>query len=146
MMKKIVLFSLFPLLLLLLEPSLACKYRFIHNASELIEFSNEVNKGTNYQGYTVYLAADINFSDLSTQFVPIGKDTRCPFRGTFDGQGYVITDLILSSSLFRWTGLFGFSSGTTIKNVVVGNTCSFTSSHSGLEYAFASGIIGWCYV
>lgn len=120
------LFSLF----LLFETSLAaCKYKFIHNASELVEFSNDVNGGTSYSGYTVYLVADIKFDyTLSQQFKPIGFSDNY-FHGTFDGQGYVISALTISSSSFRYTGLFGVSTGITIKNVVIDNTCSFTSTY-----------------
>ena len=35
---------------------------YIRNASDLIEFSKNVNNGTGYSGATVFLDADINFS------------------------------------------------------------------------------------
>lgn len=117
-------FTLLLSLLLHFEISLACKYKFIHNASELIQFSNDVNSGTTYEGYTVYLVADINFNNaLSKKFEPIGN-----FQGTFDGQGYVVRNLVIESS-FRTTGLFGYLYGwVIIKNTVLDSSCSFTSS------------------
>ena len=48
----------------------------ISNANDLIEFSNNVNSGTSYEGTTVYLGSDIDFTDeLSKQFEPIGNTT-----------------------------------------------------------------------
>ena len=47
---------------------------YIFNASGLINFSRNINDGTNYSGTTVFLEADIDFSGgLSEQFEPIGK-------------------------------------------------------------------------
>ena len=46
-----------------------------------------------FEGTTVFLDTDIDFSgDLSEQFEPIGKNSSS-FNGTFDGQGYTISDL-----------------------------------------------------
>ena len=47
---------------------------YISTASGLIQFSKAVNSGSTYSGFTVFLDADINFSEgLSEQFEPIGK-------------------------------------------------------------------------
>lgn len=137
-------FSFFSLFLsfLLFETSIAsCKYKFIHNASELIEFSNEVNNGINYyKGYTVYLVADIDFSGFLNQFKPITY-----FIGTFDGQGYVINNLVISTSSSMTTGLFGNSGGTISKNIVIDSTCYFASSFSSSTYnSLLGGIIARC--
>ena len=84
----------------------------IHNASELIEFSNLVNSGKNsFAGTTVFLDNDIYFpvnsQEASQEFHPIGKtNNKQQFRGTFDGQGHVILNLDLKSSE-QYMGLFG---------------------------------------
>ena len=71
----------------------------IKNASELIQLSKNVSSGKNYNGTTVFLDADIDFSGgLSEQFEPIGKDYNNFFQGTFDGQGYTISNLLVNSS------------------------------------------------
>ena len=45
----------------------------IANATDLINFSNEINNGISFEGTTVLLEADIDFSgELSEQFQPIG--------------------------------------------------------------------------
>lgn len=137
------LLSLF-LLLTLFGASLGtCKYKFIHDASELIEFSNDVNDGTNYASCTVYLAGDIVFDEeLSKSFEPIGKTDSKNFIGTFDGQGYVIRNLTLSSSSYKYTALFGYSAGTTIQNVVIDDSCSFSSYFYSSDYGYVTSILG----
>ena len=54
----------------------------INNANDLIEFSNSVNRTNKYNGTTVLLGSDIDFSEeLSQQFKPIGKDSSNYFSG-----------------------------------------------------------------
>lgn len=146
------LFYSFFVFLLLFDTSLAaCKYKFIHNASELIEFSNDVNSGTNYEGYTVYLVNDIDFTDLSSQFNPIGcwdsDDNYIVFAGTFDGQGYVVSNLRISTSTTRSVGLFGASLGKTIiENVVIDSSCYFLNSCKDFDYVLVAGVIGYIWL
>ena len=102
----------------------------INNADELIDFSNNVNKGTSYSGTTIYLDSDIDFTpSLSQQFEPIGNTPSYSFKGTFDGQGHTIKNLTLSLSS-SFVGLFGYSVNAITKNVVLDDSCSFTSSYS----------------
>ena len=49
-------------LLLVAAGSVVCTEVRIKRADELTEFSNNVNKGTNYSGTTVLLDSDIDFS------------------------------------------------------------------------------------
>ena len=53
----------------------------IESVNELIEFSNNVNKGNNYKGTTVFLDSDLSFAGET--FEPIG--TSYYFSGIFDG-------------------------------------------------------------
>ena len=113
----------------------------ISNPNELIEFSNNTNDGTTYEGTTVLLDGDIYFTDeLSRQFLPI-KD----FSGTFDGQGHVIRNLKIES-VSKNVGLFGYSTGTTIKNVVMDESCSVVNNYilDGKQ-TYSGGVIGYCY-
>lgn len=115
----------------------------ITDAASFIEFSNNVNNGKNYTDTTVYLQNDILFTpELSQEFQPIGTDTHF-FAGTFDGQGHVISGLFLNSSS-RWVGIFGFSNGLTIKNVVTDKSTSIISSYSFDIYSYLGGILGYC--
>lgn len=117
----------------------------IHNGKEFIDFSNNVNSGTSYSGITVYLDSDIVFdSFLSQQFQPIGEESN-HFSGTFDGQGHTVRSLTLNSSSSEYVGLFGYSSGATIKNVVLDASCSIVSSvNSGQNSVEMGSISGRC--
>ena len=120
----------------------------IMNVDDFIKFKDEVNKGTNYSGTTVLLGSDLSFAGKT--FEPIGyynsdEDFNC-FLGVFDGQGHVISNLKMASSLSH-AGLFGYSRGLTIRNVILDPSCSITSSFSGSgSSAFIGGIIGECNV
>ena len=80
-----------------------------------------MNNETSYSGTTVFLDVDIDFSggSPSEQFVPIGKSGSKYFQGTFDGQGHTISNLAINSSSLQYVGLFGYSKGATIRNVVL---------------------------
>ena len=116
----------------------------IHNPSELIDFSNSVNSGTNYSGTTVFLDSDIDFNGFSSEFNPIGKSDSKYFLGTFDGQGHKIGNITLDFTS-TYNGLFGYSRGLTIRNVVIDDSCSSTKTfitQSNKDYM--GGIIGYC--
>ena len=120
----------------------------IKNASDLIGLSKNVNSGTSYKGTTVFLDADIDFSSGGhpKEFGPIGtydgwynyKD----FQGTFDGQGHTISNLAVKSSLY-YVGLFGYSRGVTIRNVVLDSSCSVLCTPAKDSGYYLGGIIGY---
>ncbi len=74
----------------------------IKNASELAAFAKSVNDGNNYLNKKVVLD---NYIDLSNiEWTPIGK-SETPFKGTFDGNNFVISNLKITSG--ENVGLFG---------------------------------------
>ena len=121
----------------------------IGTAEGLIELSKNVSSGSLYKGTTVLLDADIDFSgSFSEQFGPIGyynlyNDYKY-LQGTFDGQGYTINGLAMNSSS-EYVGLFGYSKGSTIRNVVLDSSCSVVSSYRGSNNVYIGGIIGEFY-
>ena len=118
----------------------------ISSVDEFITFTNNVNNANDsFAEETVYLTTDLDFSGYSALFEPIGKlnDTNI-FRGTFDGNGYVISNLNVSSDKFRFLGVFGYSSGATIKDLVVDSSCSFESNISNIDNCMIGGIFGFC--
>ena len=114
----------------------------IRSVDEFIEFKDNVNNGTNYYGTTIFLNSDLSLAGKS--FEPIGNSSNY-FRGVFDGQGHVISNLTTTSSSLQYVGLFGFSRELTIKNVILDSSCSITSSFIGSSTANIGGIIGYCY-
>ena len=114
----------------------------IRNVDDFIQFKDNVNSGTNYSGTTVFLESDMSLAGES--FEPIGNETN-HFRGTFDGQGHVISNLAMISSSLRYVGLFGYSEELTIKNVILDSSCFITSSYeSNSSDVYVGGIIGEC--
>ena len=116
----------------------------ITTAEDFISFSKAVNLGISFSGMTVFLDSDIEFTEgLSKEFEPIGKDYYNYFLGIFDGQGHTISNLKMNFSS-EYAGLFGYLYGTTIRNVVIDESCSVETSN-GAVYAYVGGIIGYCF-
>lgn len=130
-------------LLLLCGSALGADYR-ITSVTQFMNFASSVNSGTTYAGTTVYLDVNINLSGKT--LTPIGNAAK-QFRGTFDGQGHIISNLKMTQAL-RYVGLFGYSDGAAFKNVVLEKTSSITSTCTdqvmprGLAYL--GGIVAYC--
>lgn len=123
------------MILLVAALSFLCGATFCHNvytiesAEEFIQFSKSVATGTAYNGTTIYLSSDIDLSgNLSSEFEPIGKNKDNTFIGTFDGLGHTISNLVITTSSLM-SGIFGYSTGAIVRNVVVDSSCSFTVSN-----------------
>ena len=92
----------------------------ITNAQELQDFATSVNNGTTYSGLTVQLGKDIDLNGV-TNFTPIGTSSSKSFQGTFQGNGYTISNMTISKNE-NYAGLFGYvGEGATIENVKIEN-------------------------
>ena len=100
----------------------------IATGRQLAGLAAQVNEGNTYEGYTVELTDDI---DLGNQpWTPIGvsnapagdwNGVTTYFAGTFDGNGYSISNLNVQSDAGNNVGFFGLAmlpEGATIENVV----------------------------
>ena len=94
------------------------------------------------------LTADIDLGECN--FAPIGESYLNSFQGEFDGLGFTIDGLVSEGSGAR--GLFGETSGATIKNLELQNVrISSDNSHAGavagaaisstIERIKASGVV-----
>ena len=111
----------------------------IHNASDFIELSDNVNtRGILYEGSTVVLAADIDFTGYSDKFIPIGVNGTTIFNGDFDGQGHTISNLVMDTPR-NYVCVFSFVNSTTFKNVVLDSSCSIQSTH---DFTIRSACVG----
>lgn len=88
------------------------------------------SKEDDYAGKTIQLTEDID--DPSKLGLPLGS-RKTPFRGTFDGQGHTIRNIVLNNtpkgdgdndgkddnplSGLDFLGVFGYTDGATIKNL-----------------------------
>ena len=87
----------------------------IKTPEDLIRLSNLVNNGEGTFNGTVVLEDDIDMSKVSSSFNPIGFTKEKTFSGEFDGKGYTISNLSITSDKSRYVGLFGYSFGMTLK-------------------------------
>lgn len=108
----------------------------IEDAEDLKLLAKKVNGGTTYEKTYFKQTADI---DLNNEpWTPIGtvivinngKDAR-PFKGTFDGDGYKITNLKVTGNSNN-AGLFGYTQDATIKNCNVTGEVSGSSDVGGI--------------
>ena len=98
----------------------------ISTADALIAISTAVAGGKTYSGKTVTLTADINLA--SVDWVSIGARGGTAFRGTFNGQGYTISNLTATTDGDTNGALFGFAgAGAVIKNFTLTGTITATA-------------------
>lgn len=140
---------------------------YLYSAEELTTFARTVNEGNSYAGQTIMLASDIDLNNAA--FAPIGNWDSA-FEGTFDGQGYTISNLMINAPEGEGVGLFGVAQNATIKGINVKNVdvvgkemvaaivgspytgCTVSDCHvTGkvsvvAEYAYAGGIVGYGYL
>lgn len=129
---------------------------YIYTADELAGLAQKVNSGTSYSGYTFLLMDDLNLNGSSHNWNTIGYfnglaagaivDSRNPFSGTFDGQGHTISNYSASYNAGSGTGritvgLFGYTTGATIKNLVVTNSYVYVKSNA--YYVYGGAIVGF---
>ena len=125
----------------------------ISTADELFWFASLVNgtlEGVEQNtAACAVLTADI---DLSGQtWTPIGISTSNYFKGTFDGGGHTISNLTINTDA-SYVGLFGATSGATLKNVTldepqVQNSAGGTSNTGALVgYMVGNGTVEYCAV
>ena len=107
----------------------------INNETQLMQFAESVNDGNDYVGETITLKADIDLTGKT--WVPIGNFEH-PFKGTFDGNNYTISNLTYSGTS-DYAGLFGYLAGDDrgevrnikFSNVYITNTSNDTGAAVG---------------
>ena len=109
----------------------------ISNAKELLWLANEVNTSVKGTVINATLTQNIDLSGLDgttrarESWPAIGISSAHPYTGTFDGAGYTVQNLYgdyqATGEESVVGGLFGVTSGATIKNVTVTGTISAAS-------------------
>lgn len=77
------------------------------------------------------LAADIDLQEMD--FTPIGNTDTGAFTGSFDGEGYTISNLNVFAG--KYVGLFGYNEGT-IKNVTLTDVYVYGTRYVGAVVAY----------
>jgi uncharacterized repeat protein (TIGR02543 family) len=124
----------------------------ISTAQQLADLAYMVNNGTSYSSTYFQLGADIDLNEGYTvtgtnesynQWKPIGLNSSYCFEGVFDGNYHTVTGVYIDSPSYPYTGLFGYTSGATIKRLTVGEgyICN-TYCAVNKDYSYAGGIVG----
>ena len=113
----------------------------VSTVKDLVKLAELVNGGNKLAGVTITQKADIKFNDRV-----LGDDWSAPleasagqpnadllvfdgignknttFSGTYDGQGYKIEGVYVYGA-HQYLGFFGYTSGATLKNIVIIDAC-----------------------
>ena len=101
----------------------------ITTKEQLAGLSYLVNNGNNFSGKTILVEGHIDLGNA--EWIPIGTSSA-PFSGTFNGQGFTISGLKITSPT-SYVGFFGYVNGTignfklTGANVTVDGTLTIDS-------------------
>ncbi len=82
--------------------------------------------------------ADIDLTGVTWE--PIGASNATPFNGTYNGNGYTISNMTLNDGTLSYMGMFGYTSNATIKNITLSNV-SFTGGQVA-DQAAIGAIVG----
>ena len=107
----------------------------IYSAEELAGFAALVNEGKSFAGQTVKLGGNIDLA--GHPWTPIGNWDNA-FAGTFDGQGFTISNLYMNDAEGEGIGLFGVVEKATIKNFTINNV-NITG------YSMVAAVVGAAY-
>ena len=130
--------------------AVADRHFTISNADEMVIFSELVNASDPFYMANVYLTGNIDMTSVAN-FTPIGNTQTTEgagpayyFRGVFDGRGYEIQNLKMTSNGGDYTNvaLFGCIRGAAIINLVIADSCSFTYTGTSSTARTAS-IAAW---
>jgi hypothetical protein len=95
-----------------------------------------LSRKNDFKGQTFLLGNELDMSAYD-RWVSIGTEAK-PFAGAFNGQDYPVYNMTQKTSTV-YAGLFGYTKGATIQNVIVKDS-TFESTTS--SNAFLGGLVG----
>lgn len=94
----------------------------IDSAAKLAGLAQLVNEGNTFEDKTIKLGDDIDLDNM--EWTPIGISSigmsSAPFKGTFDGNGHTISNLLINGNS-NDVGLFGYTTDGEIKDLTIEN-------------------------
>ena len=123
----------------------------IDNAAELAWVAYQVNNGKTFEGETVELSNDIDLSDH--YWKPIGSNDLKVFKGVFNGNGKVVSNVKIGqtdnpNTDLMHAGFFGYTDGAEIKNLGLTGITFYTKTASyigGLAGELINSTVTDCY-
>lgn len=113
----------------------------ISTAADLAYLANKVNTQTSAPSYEYYKLTD-NINLNYNEWKPIGiyGDENQYFYGSFDGNGYTVSDMFISSANEGYVGLFGYVKDSLIQNLNITGVIEGISTSASVNIG---GIIGY---
>ena len=112
---------------------------YITSSEDLVKLQDMVNGGADTTNVTFELMSNIDMSGVS--FRGIGKDSANSFKGTFNGNNYVISNLTINTSENN-VGLFGYTAESSLIDSIGVEHADIRAMQSvGVLVGFAKGDI-----
>lgn len=121
---------------------------YIYDADMLRWVSEQCNSGTTFEGKCIKLMNDITLPfDVPNNMTSIGIYPNYPFKGTFDGNGKLITNLYIDQPNTPYQGFFGYTLNANLYNVGLVNITASGRNYTGGMVAYAANThMRECYV
>ncbi len=123
----------------------------IYTGAQLAYLAQQTNNGTTFEGCYFKLMNNIDLGNV--EWTPIGigtngdyfnSSTTYTFRGTFDGNGYVISNMKITNTHNGNIGLFGIINGGSVYNLGVANV-DINVTFNQSEYELIGALAGIAY-
>ena len=89
-------------------------------SAQVEALAENVNYGNSFEGKHIIMGNDIDLSQLSSAYRPIGRTDESPFCASFDGRGHQITGLRISMGQEPNAAFIGYAGkGSSIKNLIM---------------------------
>ena len=111
----------------------------VSTAENFRYLAEQVNSGNTFEGKYIVQTADISFGGESIQPVGYylqGGSHKYPFKGDYDGGGFVLSDLRMYAPYLYCRGLFGYVLGGSLRNITLRNAEIEGMTNTG-------AIVGW---
>ena len=120
----------------------------IYDADMLQWVSDRCNSGTSFEGKYIKLMNNIVLPlNQPNNMTSIGTYPNYPFKGTFDGNGMLITNLYIDQPNTPYQGFFGYTQNAYLYEVGLVNITASGRNYTGGMVAYASNTyMRDCYV
>lgn len=121
---------------------------FVSNAETLRWVAEQCNNGTTFEGKYIKMIDDIELPfNVPNNMTSIGSYPDRPFKGTFDGNGKLITNLYIDQPNTPYQGFFGYTLNANLYNVGLVNITASGRNYTGGMVAYAKNTyMRDCYV
>ncbi|MBR5958741.1 MAG: T9SS type A sorting domain-containing protein [Salinivirgaceae bacterium] len=125
----------------------------IETEAQLAYLAAQVNSGTKYEDVYFKQMADLDLGGVQDtngiwsgqQWIPIGNNSK-KFYGSYNGNGYVISNMYCDASTTAYIGLFGYVlDGGSLTNITLASGYVYGNGYTaGICGALKNGTISYC--